>query len=166
MISKSGLNRNVKQWINFKLDSIKKSLNKENINNRIKDETSRSVMTKSIDEMPGPKPSLPLIGTGWQYYRIVGKYDIYKLHDVLQQKFAEYGPIFKEEYQRGKAIVNIYSPEDIETVFRSQGKCPIRPANDFVIHYRMKNKDKYSSVGIANMNGQEWYQFFFFLFKD
>lgn len=111
---------------------------------------------RTVKDLPGPKPSLPMIGTGWQYYKHIGKYDIRLIHKVLFEKFKKYGPIFKEEYQRNQPIVYISDPKDIETVFRSQGKCPLRPTNDFVIHYRNKNKHKYSSVGIVNMNGIEW----------
>ncbi len=30
---------------------------------------SESVVIKKFENIPGPKPSLPLIGTGWQYFK-------------------------------------------------------------------------------------------------
>lgn len=138
----------MKTFSNF----LKLILNQEKV---INTNISKSKI-KSLHEMPGPWPSLPLIGTGWQYYKIIGKYDICKIHSALHENFNKYGPIFKEEYERGKAIVNVCDPNDFEIVFRAQGKCPTRGANEFVRYYRMNNMDKYPNVGLAHMIGEEW----------
>jgi len=88
----------------------------------------------------------------------VGRYDLRKLHEANQHKYNLYGSILKEEYQWKKPIIHIFDPSDFEVVFRNQGKCPIRPPNEFVRHYRLKNTDKYPNVGLANMLGEEWYK--------
>lgn len=111
----------------------------------------------NLSEMPGPSPSLPLIGTGWQYWPLVGKYNLFNLHDAMKEKHDKYGVIYKEEYQPGKAIVYLSDPADFETVFRAQGKCPMRPPNEFVRHYRQNRREKYPNVGMAHMVGEEWY---------
>ena len=125
------------------------------IENRLK--TTKSTLA-TVQDLPGPKPSLPFVGTGWQYFKLIGIYDIRQLHKALIDKFNKYGPIYKEEYQWNKPIVYISDPKDIEAVFRAQGKCPIRPTNEFVVHYRNQHKDRYNSVGIVNLNGVEWYR--------
>lgn len=33
------------------------------------DKSSESIAVKKFESIPGPKPSLPLIGTGWQYFK-------------------------------------------------------------------------------------------------
>jgi cytochrome P450 len=88
----------------------------------------------------------------------VGRYDLFKLHEANQAKYNTYGSILKEEYQWRKPIIHIFDPKDFEVVFRNQGKCPIRPPNEFVKHYRLKNSDKYPNVGLANLLGEDWYQ--------
>ncbi|CAG2161721.1 unnamed protein product [Oppiella nova] len=117
-----------------------------------------SQVIKEFVCIPGPKPSLPWIGTGWQYFKYIGRYNLSKLHEANQHKYDTYGPIVKEEYEWGKPIIHIFDPKDFETVFRSQGKCPMRPANEFVSHYRLQNKHKYPNVGLSNMMGEQWYQ--------
>lgn len=126
--------------------------------NELKTTKSTLATVRSLADLPGPEPSLPFVGTRWQYFKFVGKYDIRLLHKSLIDKFNTFGPIYKEEFGRNKAIVYISDPKDIETVFRAQGKCPIRPNNEFVVHYRKQRKDRYSSVGIVNLNGLEWYR--------
>ena len=87
----------------------------------------------------------------------VGRYDLTKLHEAHIEKFFRYGPIIREEYQWGKSIVHIYDPVDFETVFRLQGRSPIRPPNEFVSHLRKSRPDRYPNVGISNLNGDEWF---------
>ncbi|KAG0420296.1 hypothetical protein HPB47_003562 [Ixodes persulcatus] len=104
---------------------------------------------KPFHQIPGPKPSLPLIGTSWQYFRW-GRYSLYQLHEACADKYRRYGDIMKEEYQWQVPIVHAFNPEDFETIFRHQGRCPIRPANEFVRKYRTEHPHKYSSVGLSN----------------
>ncbi|XP_054161042.1 ecdysone 20-monooxygenase-like [Oppia nitens] len=113
---------------------------------------------KEFHTIPGPKPSLPFIGTGWQYLKYVGRYDLGRLHEANEHKYYTYGPIVKEEYQWRKPIIHIYDPKDFEVVLKNQGRCPIRPPNDFVTHYRLRNKDRYANVGLSNMMGDQWYR--------
>lgn len=65
----------------------------------------------------------------------------------------------KEEYQWKRPIIHVFEPKDIEKVFRSQGKCPVRPPNEFVSHYRTSRGEKYPNVGLSNMMGQQWLQY-------
>ncbi|CAN8018312.1 unnamed protein product [Ixodes persulcatus] len=111
---------------------------------------------KPFHQIPGPKPSLPLIGTSWQYFRW-GRYSLYQLHEACADKYRRYGDIMKEEYQWQVPIVHAFNPEDFETIFRHQGRCPIRPANEFVRKYRTEHPHKYSSVGLSNALGEEWH---------
>lgn len=63
----------------------------------------------------------------------------------------------KEEYQWRTPVVHAFNPEDFETIFRHQGRCPVRPANEFVCKYRREHPHKYNSVGLSNALGEEWH---------
>ena len=81
-----------------------------------------------------------------------------KLHEAHIDKFKVYGSILKEEYEYKKPVVHLKRPEDFESVFRNQGIYPNRPVNEFVCHYRSRNKDKYANVGISDQLGEEWFE--------
>jgi cytochrome P450 len=85
-----------------------------------------------------------------------GKYDLKKLHEANQDKCRQYGPIVREEFQPGHPVIHLFDPVDFETVFRNQGTTPLRPANEFVCHYRAKYPHKYPNAGIANLQGKQW----------
>ncbi|KAI1290278.1 Ecdysone 20-monooxygenase [Halotydeus destructor] len=113
---------------------------------------------KDFSQVPGPRPSVPLIGTSWQYFKYIGRYDLFKLHEANLDKYRRFGKIVREEFQWGKPVVHLFDPNDFEKVFRSQGKCPARPPNEFVCHYRKKNPTKYPTIGMAHLLGDEWYK--------
>ncbi|KFM62388.1 Ecdysone 20-monooxygenase, partial [Stegodyphus mimosarum] len=109
----------------------------------------------TLDDIPGPRPSIPFIGTAWQYFP-GGRYNLSNLHEACVDKYLRYGPIVREEFQWRKPVVHLYRPKDFEDVFRMQGKMPMRPISEFVKHYRLSNPDKYDSPGLANSVGEEW----------
>ncbi|KAF7493730.1 Ecdysone 20-monooxygenase [Sarcoptes scabiei] len=121
---------------------------------------SHEAVSKSFWSIPGPWPSLPLIGTEWyHFYRsLTGRNDLSKLHEVYIKKYHQYGPIFKEEYRWRQPIVHIFDPNDFEIIFKAQGRCPIRPPNEFVSCFRASKPERYANIGLANMNGLEWYK--------
>lgn len=80
------------------------------------------------------------------------------MHEAHIDKFKIYGPILKEEYQYKKAVVHLIRPQDFQKVLYAQGIYPNRPVNEFVCHYRTKNKDKYANVGISNQLGEQWFK--------
>lgn len=119
-------------------------------------ETIPGPQTKPFEAIPGPKPSLPLIGTNWIYFPFVGHYQSKKLHEAMLNKYHRYGPIMKEEYQRGYPTVTLFDPSDIKEVFQREGKCPSRPVLPYVIQHRKSDPSRYPNVGLANMEGAEW----------
>lgn len=111
-----------------------------------------------FDSIPGPKPSLPFIGTNWIYFPLVGYYKSMKLHQANLDKYYRYGPIMKEEYQRGYPSVTVFDPSDIKKVFMREGTCPSRPVLPYVIRHRQSDPSRYPNIGLANMMGQEWFE--------
>ncbi|XP_077487936.1 ecdysone 20-monooxygenase-like [Amblyomma americanum] len=120
-------------------------------------ELRRTTYPKPFDQIPGPKPSLPFIGTSWQYSKWWGRYNLYQLHDASTDKYHRYGDLVKEEYQWRRPMVLAFNPEDFEVIFHSQGRCPVRPPNEFVCKYRNEHPNKYNSVGLSNALGAEWH---------
>lgn len=121
-----------------------------------KNESENRIPAKPFESIPGPKPSLPFIGTNWIYFPIIGHYQSMKLHEANLDKYRRYGPIMKEEYQRGHPTVTIFDPSDIKEVFVREGACPSRPVLPYVIKHRKSDPSRYPNVGLANMEGLEW----------
>lgn len=124
---------------------------------QLEDESTTEVShIKSLSEMPGPKPSLPLIGTTWIYW--FGKFPLKKLHKANADKYMRYGKIMKEEFGYNCPMVQLFDPTDMEIVMKQQGRCPIRPANEPMAMFRRSHPEKYNSVGLVNAQGDEWFQ--------
>lgn len=117
-----------------------------------------STKLRSIDELPGPGPSIPFLGTSWIYLPIVGRYRLESLHEANVDKYRCYGKIFREEFQWGVPFVQVYDPVDIATVLRSQGRFPLRPVNEAAVLFRKSRPDVYGSVGLVNASGEEWHR--------
>nr|CAD7585730.1 unnamed protein product [Timema genevievae] len=76
---------------------------------------------KTVKDVPGPKPALPIFGTTWLFTL---RYNIGKLHEAYADMFMRYGPIFKEEFLWNYPIVNLMDRGDIEKVLRYPSKFP------------------------------------------
>lgn len=107
-----------------------------------------------FEAIPGPKPSLPFIGTSWIY--TVGRYKSKKLHQANLDKYQTYGRIMKEEFQFGRPSVTVFHPEDFKAIFAREGTCPSRPVLPYVIRHRLSDPSRYPNIGLANMMGEEW----------
>ena len=81
-----------------------------------------------------------------------------KLHEANMDKYRRYGSIMKEEYQRGHPMVTVFEPSDIKEVFVREGACPSRPVLPYVIKHRKSDPSRYPNVGLANMDGPEWFE--------
>lgn len=120
---------------------------------------SRSKPPLPFDAIPGPKPSFPLVGTNWIYFPYVGRYHSMKLHDANMDKFRRYGPIMREELQRGFPYVTVFEPSDIKEIFTREEACPSRPSLPYITKHRKSDPTRYPNVGLANMMGREWLDF-------
>ena len=77
---------------------------------------------RSFEEMPGPK-GLPYFGDVLNYLKTS---EFKEQMKALQSDFEKYGPIFKRTIM-GMKMVLIKDPKDVETVFKADGKYPMRP---------------------------------------
>ncbi|XP_025833891.1 cytochrome P450 302a1, mitochondrial-like [Agrilus planipennis] len=106
-------------------------------------------------DIPGPQ-SLPVVGTLYQYLPILGDYHFDKLHVNGLKKFKEFGPVVREEIVSGVNIVWLFKPEDIETLFRVEGKYPQRRSHLALEKYRLDRPHIYNTGGLLPTNGPEW----------
>ena len=97
-----------------------------------------------FDQIPGPRGNK--FATAVQFYRQSdGFTKIFKLTDKL---FNDYGPIFKQYVTDEYPVVHVMEPTDFETVFRSEGKYPFRPAVDAHVKHK---KRRGQFLGLENL---------------
>ncbi|XP_025015989.1 ecdysone 20-monooxygenase [Tetranychus urticae] len=102
-----------------------------------------------------------MIGT--KLKQVISQYfsrlSIFKLHEALEAKHSRYGSIKIEKryWPIKRTIVYVFNPADIEKILRAQGKCPYRPANEFLVKYRKSRPDRYPTVGFSNLQGEDWF---------
>ena len=76
---------------------------------------------KPYNEIPGPK-GLPFFGTLFDYVRNKGHT---RIHEIQQDRAQQYGEIYREKIL-DYDTVTISNPDDIQYLFRNEGKYPQR----------------------------------------
>ncbi|KAI5750989.1 hypothetical protein M8J77_003161 [Diaphorina citri] len=87
---------------------------------------------------------------------IPGEYQFDRLHWNGLKKYRKYGPLVKEEIVPGVSLVWVFTPEDIETVYRCEGRYPERRSHLALEKYRLDRPEVYSTGGLLPTNGKEW----------
>jgi len=77
-----------------------------------------------------------------------GEYSFERLHHNGQQKLQEFGPIVREEIVPGVPLLWVFTPSDIEKVFRYEGRYPERRSHLALQKYRSDHPDIYNSGGL------------------
>jgi len=109
--------------------------------------STETTAAKEFNEIPGPT-SLPLVGTLYQYLPIFGKYKFDRIHHNGLAKLCQYGPVVREDIVPGVSIVWIFKPEDIETLYRKEGRYPERRSHLALQKYRLSKPDVYNTGGL------------------
>lgn len=110
---------------------------------------------KGVHDIPGPWPSLPVLGTRWIYS--LGVYQMDKIHEAYRDMFERYGPVVREEALWQIPVVSVLERSAIETVLRSSTKYPLRPPTEVTSHYRRSRPDRYTNLGLVNEQGETWH---------
>ncbi|KAG8174109.1 hypothetical protein JTE90_022076 [Oedothorax gibbosus] len=100
---------------------------------------------KDFQQMPGPK--------------LIGIYDHDYVNRTFAKMFRQYGPVVKEYIGRDRAIVHLFHPDDMRTVYRHDGLFPTRTSHRIMARYRKERPDLYDSPGLGPSNGLEWKSF-------
>ncbi|XP_066900946.1 cytochrome P450 302a1, mitochondrial [Halyomorpha halys] len=112
---------------------------------------------KPFNQIPGPR-SLPIIGSSWKYMPFLGDWDSSRLHDVGTKRFEQFGGLVREEISPGLNLVHAYRAQDIEKIYKNEGKYPERLGHLALMHYRLCRPHLYNSGGLLPTNGIEWWR--------
>ncbi|PNF31552.1 Cytochrome P450 302a1, mitochondrial [Cryptotermes secundus] len=87
-----------------------------------------------------------------------GKYSFKQLHHGGHKKLQEFGSIVREDIVPGVSVVWVFTPSDIEQVFRNEGRYPERRSHLALQKYRNDHPNIYNSGGLLPTNGPEWWR--------
>ncbi|KAJ9574193.1 hypothetical protein L9F63_008449 [Diploptera punctata] len=121
------------------------------------DVATNPINARPFNEIPGPK-SLPVIGTLWKYLPLIGEYSFDRLHHNGFKKLKKFGPVVREEIVPGENVIWIFNPDDIEKVFRNEGRYPERRSHLALQKYRLDRPEIYNTGGLLPTNGPEWWR--------
>lgn len=122
----------------------------------VEDVKPTSVKPKPFSEVPRV-PSLPLVGSSWMYWRLVGKYHPDRRHIAAADMYRKYGPVVAERLPGRYSLVHLFSANDFRTLYQEEGKMPFRMGATAFKRYRESRPQYYDNIGILNLQGQEWY---------
>lgn len=112
-------------------------------------------LPRPFEQIPGPK-GLPVIGNIWRYLPLIGDYHIDELRANADFNRKKYGNIVREKIHDKLTVLHLFDPDDIETLFRQDGKYPSRRAHIALLKYRLDRPDKFNNGGIIPENGERW----------
>lgn len=146
--------RRLRAWLS-QSPKVKVCAKEEQHTENYASESSSSSPTKPFEQIPGPKP-LPVLGNVWRYLPLIGEYKLDQLFDNSKLNYKLYGPIVREQINKKHTILHLFDPNDIETLFRLDGSCPLRRSHRALLKYRLDRKELYSSGGLFPENGFAW----------
>ena len=84
--------------------------------------TTPSTEAKPFSEIPGPR-RLPFVGSSLSFLSQVGKKPIYQAQKEWMEK---YGNVYRIKVPTFPELIMIHDPQDIEVMYRAEGKYPSR----------------------------------------
>lgn len=112
---------------------------------------------KPFNSIAGPKP-LPFIGNIWRYFPLIGQYKPDTLVENARYNKQRYGPIVREKITKNLTVLHLFRPDDIEALFRQDGKFPHRRSHRALLKYRQERPAQYRNGGLFPENGENWYR--------
>ncbi|XP_077492852.1 putative cytochrome P450 49a1 isoform X2 [Amblyomma americanum] len=117
----------------------------------------RSSFAKPFSDVPRI-PALPVLGSSWIYFPIVGRYNIRKLNEAALDMYKRYGPVVGERLPGRRVVVHLFSADDIRTLFQEEGRTPYRMGALPFKLYHTNRPDYFANAGILNAQGEVWRQ--------
>ncbi|KAG7167935.1 Cytochrome P450 302a1-like [Homarus americanus] len=111
---------------------------------------------RPFGEIPGPR-SLPIIGTLYHYLPVIGQYTFSRLHHTGLLKLKQFGPIVRERLVGDVTLLLLFDPRDIETMYSTEGRYPMRRSHTALEKYRLDRPHMYNTGGLLPTNGQKWW---------
>lgn len=71
-----------------------------------------------------------------------------RLHRTGKKKYDQFGPIVREEIIAGVNLLLLFRPEDIEQMYRVEGKYPSRRSHIAIHFYRLSKPEMYNNGGL------------------
>ncbi|GFY09677.1 cytochrome P450 302a1, mitochondrial [Trichonephila clavipes] len=99
---------------------------------------------RGFDEMPTVGP-------------VTEEYKNFKIHEAYQRWVLEVGHVVKELFSDGSCCVHVYHKDDFVTIYRNDGKYPLRKSHQVIARYRRDRPHLYNSVGLGPGMGAEWH---------
>nr|XP_053629407.1 cytochrome P450 302a1, mitochondrial-like isoform X1 [Cherax quadricarinatus] len=112
---------------------------------------------RPFEEIPGPR-SLPLVGTLYHYFPLIGQYSFSRLHHTGLRKLRQFGPIVRERLLEGVTLLLLFDPRDIEVMYATEGRYPMRRSHLALEKYRLDNPHMYNTGGLLPTNGEKWWE--------
>lgn len=111
---------------------------------------------RTEQDIPGPGPALPILGTRW-IYSVFGPYKMNQIHEAYRDMFRRYGSVVRERALWNFPVVSLLERLDIEVVLKHQSKFPLRPPTEVLAWYRQSRPDRYTTLGLINEQGEKWH---------
>ena len=112
-------------------------------------QAAQGIAAKPFKEIPGPK-GLPIIGTLLDYVRDQGEgiRGYKRMHVMQQQRIQQFGSIYREKIVNYETVA-ISNPDDVQFLFRNEGKHPTRqPVFPLWMKYK---EEREQPLGLFNL---------------
>lgn len=113
---------------------------------------------KPFEAIPGPKALPGGLGTLYKYLPYIGEYCFSELHHTGRRKYEQFGPIVRENICGDVNLLLLFDPKDIEQMYLSDGRYPMRRSHLAISKYRLDRPHMYSSAGLFPTNGEKWWE--------
>ncbi|XP_046635706.1 probable cytochrome P450 49a1 [Daphnia pulicaria] len=124
---------------------------------KIIEPTCETDNVKTFEEVPGLRV-LPIIGTTWGFFPHIGDgIPLSRMLELQKLRFKQFGYIWRDIVPGRPPIVYTARPEDVEKLFKTEGKHPVRPGMETIKAYRAQRIQDFSSAGILLSSGEEWW---------